>query len=186
MRNIFAAVLVFACFCVSTTQAAIVVQMRETAGDVVFTYGGSLDLSGVGSPGLSFSFGGITPSSADLSLASPSGTETEFYRSAIASSSIFGTGGRAPASVFQGDPFSVSGSDITTPRNYVSGSPIAGSFSFQGQTFNSLGINNLASPFVWTVKGSGDTITLTAVPEPSSAAACLLLPAWCVIRRKRR
>ncbi|TWU51858.1 hypothetical protein [Rubripirellula reticaptiva] len=186
MRTFLTAFVLLVCLNVSATQAAVVVQMREMAGDVVFSYAGSLDLSGVGNPGLSFSFGGITPSGGDLSFASPSGTETEIYSTAIATSSVFGSGGRTPGSVFQGDPFSVSSSAITMPRNYISGSPIVGSFSFQGQSFSSLGINSLAAPYVWTVNGSGDSITLTAVPEPSSLAACVLFPVWYAVRRKRR
>ncbi|TWU57068.1 hypothetical protein Poly51_29890 [Rubripirellula tenax] len=186
MRMFLAAFVFLICLDTASTQAAILIQMQETAGNVVFAYSGSLDVSGVGSPGLSFSFGGITPSGGDISLASPGGTATEIYSAAIATSQIFGSGGRAPGSQFLGDPLSVSSSAITMPRNYVNNSQISGSLTFQGQTFNSLGVDNVSAPYVWTVNGSGDTITLSAVPEPSSIAACFLLIGWFAVRHKRR
>lgn len=186
MRTVLAILASLVWLGASTVSAAIVIQMREQGGDVVFSYDGSLDLAGASQPGLSFSFAGITPSGGDISFGSPSGTESEIYTSAISTFPMFGNGTRTPGNSFDGDPFSVSNSAITMPRGYVNGAPISGSLTFQGQSFDSLGINEVSAPYVWTLNSSGDTVTLSAIPEPSSVAMCMLLSGWFAVQRKRR
>jgi len=56
---------------------------------------------------------------------------------------------------------------------YVSGSPLTGTMTFEGYTYEEAGL--IPGNYTWTLAGSGDTVVMqvAAIPEPSTYAMAL-------------
>ena len=165
-------------------QGDIIIVAAETGGDVVFSYSGSLNLTGATKIDYtSNGFDGISPSQG---LFLNRVTDMDRYEWS-SSAGTFGTGGIAFGAAATGDPLAVEGF-VGVADGYVSGSPIAGTLTYSSTTFDALGVD-LSEPKVWTMAGSGDTVTMQAIPEPSTLALLgaglgVLLAAFCRTVRK--
>ena len=58
------------------------------------------------------------------------------------------------------------------PVDWISGSNISGQMTWTNTSLDSLGIDT-SQVHTWTLRGTGDTITMSAVPESSSTALLL-------------
>ena len=169
------------------------VSFVESGSNILMSYSGTLDLTGLdfvqnttsGSGGVGAAQGafGIGPSGAlDISL---------YTGATFSYPSNFGTGGGGPSSVTgTGDYFGVfSGlyptNTLVVPTGYTSGNFIQGTTTLSGSSFTSLGINTgnynyswgagAGQSFVLTIGGAGVTPTPTATsvtptPTPTSGA----------------
>ena len=158
--------------CVSAANAAVVVTVLESDGNVIFSMEGSLDLSGLtlGSE-LQVDTGGLVSpedgffgwTQSDLST----GT-WDVYIGDIDYPEVFGTGGATETGVSSGDNFGLSpieGFALRLPANYVSGDPLSGGMIFEDATLESLGME--PGMYVWTLPA--DTVTLDVViPVPAA------------------
>lgn len=79
--------------------------------------------------------------------------------------------------------FVATSGDLGVPNGYVSGNPL----NFTANTSGSFAAYNMnvGESRVWASAGNGDTITFTAVPEPS-AAFLAWIPAWALLGTRRR
>jgi hypothetical protein len=169
------------------------VSFVESGSNILMSYSGTLDLTGLdfvqnttsGSGGVGAAQGafGIGPSGAlDISL---------YTGATFSYPSNFGTGGGAPSSVTgTGDYFGVfSGlyptNTLVVPTGYTSGNFIQGTTTLSGSSFTSLGINTgnynyswgagVGQSFVLTIGGAGVTPTptqtsQTPTPTPTSGS----------------
>jgi len=112
--------------------------------------------------------------------------------------SAFGTGGAINAdslSIADGNAFGFQSSGFYIEPTYVSGTPISGSMTFNGQTLASMGIN-VGTGIMNATFSSGDTLTVNAiaiaiagaaaVPEPSGILGLAGLFTVTALRRRRR
>lgn len=171
----------------TTTLADLIIEARETGGDVVFTTSGSLDLTGwTKSIGSSDSF--ITPNGGFIAFGTPVSADL-YYLGSDLSPTNFGTGGYEESTSASGDPFSflaagdVSfGATVWVETNYVFGQSIDATMTFENATFDTLGIDSGDTVWSWSIEpvafgvspvnGAPITgsITLRAIPEPSAFA----------------
>ena len=189
MRTSFQLLLGVLLFCANanSASASIIIRMRETAGNVVFSYRGSLDTTGLLTrPSLDSVESSISP---EISVIAFGSSDPVNVYAGILGPLGIGTGPRLTANVKnQGDPFFISSMVLVgVPFDYVPGEPLSGSMIFESTDFASLGIDAASAPYVWTLANrSADTITLTtAIPEPSTFATCMLFTGLAAVRRKR-
>jgi len=150
----------------SSAQAAVLITAQETGGNVLFSYSGTLNLSGyssssngpVGGPG-------IDPSQALIVF--DSGTFSIYSYNSIGGPSSFGSGDGASPSSTTNNQFGIQpgSGDIYVPTGYSSGGSLSGSMTFNSATFASLGIT--PGSYTWTIPNDSITLTVsTSVPEP--------------------
>lgn len=190
MRNCLCGLFVFcvtATILCSVTKAGVVITIQEVGGDVVVNGTGMLDLTGAGTAADVSRIGVIQPIGSLLIIGPPSAGAADEY-TGLTGPANFGSGtGRGPDS-FSGDLIEIDlGPNVfAVPDGYVSNAPLSGMMTFNGASFASLGIDQ--GSYVWTIL-SGDTITVNAVPEPSSIALLSVIgvgAAFQLIRRRRR
>ncbi|MGV3661329.1 MAG: autotransporter outer membrane beta-barrel domain-containing protein [Prosthecobacter sp.] len=132
-----------ALFLMGQAQADIIIQGQEVGGNVVFTYAGSMDLTGLPAPGSPASFGQLSPSGriafADFAFTTWDGWDFAPFDLNFGP----GVGPDARPTTFTGDTFAVLAQFgiIGVPVGYVSGTPLAGTMTFAGETFASMGID---------------------------------------------
>ncbi len=167
LHRVVVAAVVIGAVAAGRSEASLLVTVTESGGDVVFSGGGTLDLTGLSFLASGSGQPGIKPSTAYFKLGPASLTGEDVYFG-VTSPSDFGTGGPTPASSGSGDNFGVSSHLLIVPTGYTSGSPLLATDTFAGATFASLGIT--PGTYIYTLPS--DTITLqigpTAVPEPST------------------
>ena len=194
----FALALVCSSLLHAAAEAAITVDIEEVGSDVVVSYSGSIDTTGIG-------FNLVSPSSlrriaafgGNAMFAGPDGARgaslTDFGQTPwTVAPTPFGSGGVFEAdsfSIADGDSFGFQGNGFFTRFGYTSGSPISGSITFNGQTLASMGID-VGAGIMNATFSSGDTLTVNAVPEPTSiafmATGSLAAGVVAVARRRRR
>lgn len=170
--------------------AGVTVDVLEVGGDVVTTASGSFDISlwefdAAGSVIASMNPSGsflVVGASANINLYA---TPTNFAGPANG----FGTGVFIVASSGTGDIFGMqlppSNPLLLVPTGYVSGDPLSGDGTYNGQSFASLGLTEGVFTWTWnTADGRGDFFTINVVPAPGAFA--LLGVAGLVSRRRRR
>jgi hypothetical protein len=184
--SLFIAAVVAATLFVKPAQAVIIINMQETGGDLVVSYSGGLNVDDlvIANTGVSASF--IAPNEAVVGF----GGGFDQYSSAVSGPDLYGTSAFTTASISNdGDTFVVGGqfNFLRLPENYVSGTEISGSMTFESTDFATLGIDTASAPYVWTLTNSAaDTITLQVVPEPTSALFLCGTGALACLRRRRR
>jgi hypothetical protein len=189
MKKLLTSLLAAAALCSQASASALLVA-EETGGDVVITLSGSIDLTGLSHIG---PVGGgmdglIDSSSSTVNLYAAYGSRYFYSVSSVTGS--FGDSVDATADTFSPSRsvFGVYSSYLGLDTEYVSGSALSGSMTFEGETFASLG---LYSDFdvVYTL-GNGETVTFsgTAVPEPATCAGMAGIAALglAVAARRRR
>jgi len=160
------------CFGDAAVKAAVIITAVESGSNVIFSYTGQLDLTGLSGPGfLDFSFlgSGIAPSAG--SFISGGIYDTYQYSGAFIP---FGSGGTTLFGSFSGDGHiaivnTSESQEIWVPPGYVSGAPLSGSVTFAGD-FNSLGL----TPGSYITALPSDTITMNIGAAPVPAPLPLL------------
>ena len=84
----------------------------------------------------------------------------------------FGFGGQADPTETSGDAFGIFQKALVLPDDWTSGSNISGQMTWANTSLDSLGIDT-SQVHTWTLRGTGDTITMSVVPESSSTALLL-------------
>jgi hypothetical protein len=149
--------------------ASFIVTFSEVGSDVVATGAGSLNLTGLSGPSGGFAGAGIEPISASFIIGPTAAITTDFYDGVVAPSS-FGSGSGAAADSGSGDTVGFIaglGDALAVPSGYSSGTELAATSTYAGETFASLGL----TPGVYTFTLPEDTITLiigAAVPLPAT------------------
>ena len=169
-------ILLFSVLSVDRARADLVFNITESAGSVIVFGSGSIDLTGLtkldvsgsGSTGIDPSrflhSGGVFGSSVPLDL----------YRGTVIGPSSFGPGTTqfAPTSVsgdyvgFNLQPVGAN-AGLVVPDGYLSGDSLNGFSSFSSTSLGALGI--ATGTYDWTVGSNNISLTVTSVPEPSSA-----------------
>ena len=84
----------------------------------------------------------------------------------------FGSGGQTNPTETSGDAFGIFQNSLVLPDDWTSGSNISGQMTWANTSLESLGIDT-SQVHTWTLRGTGDTITMSVVPESSSYALLL-------------
>jgi outer membrane biosynthesis protein TonB len=178
----------------SAATAPFAVSMVESGGNVVLSYSGTLDLTGLDFvQNTTSGSGGVGPAQGAFGIGPTGALDISMYTGATFSyPSNFGTGGGSPSSVTgTGDYFGVfSGlyptNTLVVPSGYTSGNYIQGTTTLSASTFSSLGMSagtynyswgaGAGQSFVLTIGGAGVTPTPTATsvtptPTPTSGAS---------------
>jgi len=151
--------------------AVMILNATESGGGVVFSYSGTLNTTGLTYRG---KFSSSSTSEVDSSKGyfwgnGAGGFYDEYDDNANSFAVPFGAGPFYAENNSTGDIFSLGyyGNDIYVPSSYSSGTTLAGSVTFTGQSFASLGMT--PGTYINTLSNN-DTITLnvgtTAVPGP--------------------
>lgn len=179
---------------------AINITISEVSGNVVASYTGTYNTAASLSSKTQAPSSGIiatdagTYNSVYLSLGNRGGGSTDGYTVRTTGPTSFGIDGTFQSAPGQGDvfmlfPFNISSNegDLAVPLNYVSGTTISGSMTFNGTTLATMGLTQ--GTYNWTVGNNDlsitDTVSLNVVPEPASSAA-LLAMALCFSMAARR
>lgn len=175
MKRIIMALLASGTLAVST-YAGIIINANEVGSDVVISYAGSINTSsltlGLRGP---YDAHGVNGNYNTLGGVFNFGTSAIEW---LANDNLqtFGAIGTkyTAADTYEGDDFGINHNGLETirlPENYVSGSEISGSLTFNDATLESLGIYEGVNTATWSF-GSGanaDSITFSAaVPEPAT------------------
>lgn len=151
----------------ATSRGDIAITAREAGKDVLFSYSGSIDLTGLGASSAASVRGIFYPVNALVEFAGPTMIDNAsvFYNGLIANPPVdvpdnIGTGGAKIASSFKGRYFAVNRNGIEVPVGYVSGSTISGSMTFTGTKLATMGVNTNNAPYEW-ILGNGQKVTLT-------------------------
>ena len=180
----------------NATDAAMIVNIEEVGSDVVASYTGSIDLTGIGFNSLgSANTNRIVATVGQVNWQNGVATKaslTDFGKNPwTVAPSAFGTGGvfsPDSLSIAAGNAFGFQSNGFYIEPSYVSGSPISGSMTFENQTLASMGIN-AGDGIMNATFSSGDTLTVNAVPEPTSiaflATGGLAVGGLAVARRRR-
>ncbi|MEZ5386556.1 MAG: PEP-CTERM sorting domain-containing protein [Prosthecobacter sp.] len=173
------------------SHAAVIINAIESGGDVIFSASGSFDLGGVSHSAIVFAVPGIAPTIDGRRVrvgGAVGGVSIDIYRSLsfVPPSGPFGTGPGfiSPDSV-TGDSFGIDLNSISVPAGYISGTALAGTMTFAGETFSSLGITEGTYQWTWGSGGNADSLTLNISPEPSRAFLTISGLALLVFRRRR-
>jgi len=190
--------LALACILLSPSQAsaALVFTLETSGADVVATISGSVNTAGIGSA-LHTTSSTIMISGEAFLVAGGGGTagqqvQVDRYDTGVHGPTKFGTTdyyGQANSSTgnIAGFLESPTNGSIYVPRNYVSGTALSGTATWNNTSFATFGLL-AGSTYTWTF-GSGvdtDTVTVHVVPEPSSAALLGLGAAALLARRRRK
>jgi hypothetical protein len=179
------------------SQAAIIVNVTELGGDVVFTGSGTANTQSLSLIRTAALGSFASPSQGDFSIGTNNAVSDQYQ--VIETGPTFGSGGLIGATFSSGDKIGVgvqfSQKTLFLPANYVSGSQLNGSATFVGETFVSMGITTGSYQWEWGIDTPDyDTLTLnvvspSSVPEPSTLAVFALGGIGIVaggIRRRRK
>lgn len=160
----------------ATSRGDIAITAREVGKDVVFSYTGSIDVTGLGATTAASVRGIVYPVNAYVEFGGSSmiNNAATGYFSAVANPAMdvpdnIGTGGATIVTRFSGSYFSVTRSGIKVPNGYVSGGTISGSMTFAGTKLASMGVNTNNAPYEW-ILSNGQKVTLTFL-TPIAASA---------------
>ena len=102
----------------------------------------------------------------------------------------FGHGSNTAASSGSGNVVLVPGhnGDLDVPADYVSGSPLSATDTWNRQTIASLGLTPGSYVYTWGSGATADSYTLNinAVPEPATIGGVGVVAALLSLRRRRR
>jgi hypothetical protein len=168
------------------TNANVTITAVESGIDVVFTYSGSIDLTGLDGP---------IPSGAGQRIAPTflynidSATNSDYYTAAGANppytsvpSGYTTTTTFATSSSFSSvnSSLGMNSGYLFVSQGYTSNAPISSTMTFQNQSFTSMQL--VAGTYVWTLT-NGQTITLTigSAPTPPTPQPIPTLSEWAQI-----
>lgn len=149
------------------SRADIAITARETGSDVVFSFSGSIDLTGLGESQPTSARGAVYPVNAYVEfgpLTAIPESNSLYLNSIVTADSVtsLGTGGYELATSASGSYFSVNNNSIKLPLDYASGTEISGSMTFEGKSLSDLQITQTDSPVVWMMT-NGQKITFSTL-----------------------
>ncbi|MGF1501146.1 MAG: VPLPA-CTERM sorting domain-containing protein [Paracoccaceae bacterium] len=164
--------------------AAVFITAVENPGEVVFSYTGELDVSGLATTGtVTNDRAAVGPATGAILFGAPLGGD--FYGTVLPFDQ-FGTAG-GPLGVATGSGFSVFSDGVGLPAGYA-GESISGDLTVAGESFASLGL--IAGIYEIVLPTGADFIRLTipdsTSPIPLPAPAFLLLSGLAVLAFVRR
>ena len=179
--------LIFALLCTGLN-AAITITFDEIGNDVISSYSGTLntnhpDISDVSTlsrfapkfnPSLGYYTnppGGWRTFAGSYVVVNSSSSSPFLDGPRLGSGSGFGTGEESEPTQISGDAFGIFQNSLVLPDDWTSGSEISGQMTWANTSLASLGVDS-SQVHTWTLRGTGDTITMV-VPEPSSYALLL-------------
>jgi hypothetical protein len=173
-------------------QAAFIMTMTESGGNVVVTGSGSINLAGLTVNHGDSDQAAVWPGEGTI-IAGPTSFTSDTYFYGPIGPTTTGSGGLTLASSGSGDLVGFSGSndihpEIDLPAGYVTNTPLSDTATFDGATFASLGITPGTYIWYWgsTADGTYDTFTLqVGVPEPATALLIGLPVAAIMLARRR-
>ena len=182
----------FVPLCALPVHADVVVYLYQSGSNVVSSYSGTIDLTGLAFDGTD----GITPAFIQGDDA------TEVFGPTVAGEPVylgitgpidFGDGGYTPASSSTGDTFGYGGldRDLLLPNGYVSGTFISGSDTWDNTTLANLGLTPGTYNYTWGTGSDGSfafKVGIAPVPEPSSLglmSLVVLAMAFPLLRHRR-
>ena len=138
--------------------AAAMIKITESGGNVIATGTGSLNTTGLTLLATSSSGAGVHSAASFLEISTG---PTDLYQS-ISGPASFGTAGYTSPSSGSGDRFGIRfGVDsLAVPAGYVSGAPLAGTSNFTGKTFTQLGLIPGTYTWTWGSGANADSLTL--------------------------
>ena len=179
--------LIFVLLCTGLN-AAVTITFEQIENDVISSYSGTLDtnhpdISDVST--LSSAVAKFDPSLgyytnppggwrtfAGSYVVDNSSSKSPFYDGPrLGNGRGFGTGTQLDPTQISGDAFGIFQNSLVLPDDWTSGSEISGQMTWANTSLASLGVDS-SQVHTWTLRGTGDTITM-AVPEPSSYALLL-------------
>lgn len=172
--HLFVSILVvFATISLSTqrSHADIAMTAREVGDNVVFSFSGSIDLTGLGILLTSTSRGSVYPINSFIEFGPGAQVTdaTNLFTSSVATSpENIGTGSFQAATSSTGSYFSVNKNSFKVPLGYVSGSQISGSVTFIGKSLADLGVESSDTP-TWELT-NGQQITLSFLDAVAAPA----------------
>jgi hypothetical protein len=174
---------------VASTQdarAALILTMVESGGDVLVTGNGTVDLTGLTLQGSGGAIAVMVPTAGELTIG---GAGSIDVYTGLSSPGSFGPGGFVLPSVSAGDIMGIlNGPTLLVPGSYTSGTALAGSSTFAGHSFGSLGVNPGTYVWTWGAGASADSLTLqvgpAVVPEPATTILGALGLAAMAVRRR--
>lgn len=175
----------------NTAEADVLITAEEVGGDVVFSGGGSLDIS-------------LWDFLTDANFSNQVGPTAIVMGSNNVSIDVFANpaGFAGPVSFLDRDntaPFDPSGSGdlfglsldsdpplLAVPDGYGSGDPLSSTIIIEGETLSSLGFVEDEYTWSWdTAGGERETFTVVSVPTPGSLASLVVAGLACARRRRR-
>jgi hypothetical protein len=148
-----------------TPSSGFTVTIQEVGSDVVWSGSGSLDLSNLSFETTQDIGAGFNATGAIWALGPTAQTSCDAYGGAAFSifPTTFGTGG-APANAGSGDILSIldngiGGRTLLVPLNYVSGSPLSGTTTYENTTISGLNLISGTYTYSWGNE-NGETLTL--------------------------
>ncbi|MDX1978204.1 MAG: hypothetical protein SFT94_11080 [Pseudanabaenaceae cyanobacterium bins.68] len=151
---------------VQPAAAILIITGQETGSNVEFSYSGSLNVTGL-TPAITSTSFGIRPSTALLVFFSGDINSNDTFANALSGPTSFGSGSTFVGATSQtGGPLLILGNNgaLTVPNNYISGTTITGSLTFNGQTFATLGIT--PGTYNYNLTNGLDTIQLNIGTTP--------------------
>jgi hypothetical protein len=161
-----AALLSLTSFGAKEASAVVMVDIVEDGTDVVATFDGTIDLTGLDFAGNSVIPSGMVNPSRPLFYSMTNGWYAYDF---AATMTAFGSGGRTIATSQTGQSFGLEDRYVYVPIGYTSGDSINGSMTFESASFASLGMTEGSYT---TVFPNGEEVILTVgatvVPLPAS------------------
>ena len=151
----------------SPLHAAATLTLTQDGANVDLTSSGSFDVTDLTLAGSAGSNGGMVSSRPFLVSGSPNIVSVTVYSGTLGSA-IFGSGSYVAATSGLGDIFGVNSNTLIVPVGYTSGSALSGTATFANATFSTLGVTPGAYTLHWGTGADADSVTINAVPEPSS------------------
>ena len=169
--------------------AGITITFDEIGNDVVSYYTGTLDtndpniydysLLGAANnfnPSLGYYTsrpGGWRTPTGSYVVDNPSSNSPFYDGPRLGSGKGFGLGGSVSPTAVSGDAFGIFQNSLVLPEDWTSGSSISGQMTWANTSLESLGVDT-SQVHTWTLRGTGDTITMMSVVPESSSYPLLL------------
>jgi hypothetical protein len=180
-------------------KATVVIHVSETSGGVFLEGSGTLDLSALTLSSLPVSafapWVNAGSGSGAIRVGATGENLTDGYSGSINAGGPFGTGGpfgpnsapfQSGDNVGTGDMFGPYTGRILVPDGYTFGAPLAGTGTFPGETYASMGITPETYVWSWGTGTTFDSITVViAIPEPTTSTLALAATFFFVGRRRR-
>ena len=175
LLSIFALVALTVCL-TEHSEAAMLFTISQGGGNVVVSGSGSINTGGLTLAANGDSGDFLDSSIATLLIGSPVSIPIDriYNGGGLTGPSNFGSGINYSADSGTGNYMGIAGDFsslgdhvLLVPFNYVSGAPLAGTSTFNNQTFVTLGIIPGTYVYTWGSGANADSLTINAVPEPS-------------------
>lgn len=187
------AALALTAFAAAPAFSAVIISGQEVGSDVVFSYTGTLDVTGLVDGNRDFSSSYVTARDTSGGTQFNSMSGYTFFSGSISTNGGFGNS-VATSKFYIGSAAIVTGNSLGFDRSiyvdtdFVSGDDITGSATFTGETFATLGLTSGTS---FIVSLPNDTITVNigpvaAVPLPASAPLFLAALGGLGLMRRRK